>query len=77
MRCGNATVVVSAATEKPIRLEGAESALSGAEVSDDLLKQAGDAAVDEAELITDPQGSAALQTRIVAGDGWTCGPGGA
>ena len=62
---GNATVVVSAATEKPIRLAGAESALSGANLSDDVLRRAGDAAADEAELITDPQGSAAYKRELL------------
>lgn len=60
-----ARVVVSAATEKPTRMTAAEGLLNGADVTDDLLKQAGDAAVDEADLISDPQGSAAYKRELL------------
>ena len=65
LNVGDARVVVSAATEKPMRMKAAEELLMGAEVTDDLLKQAGDAAVDEADLITDPQGSAAYKRELL------------
>lgn len=61
----SAKVVVSAATEKPTRLSGAEAALAGVTVSDDVLKRAGDAAVDQVELISDPQGSAAYKRELL------------
>ena len=49
-------VVVSAATEKAIRLKGAEAVLSGATIDDALLVRAGDTAADEAETISDVRG---------------------
>ena len=60
-----ARIVVSAATEIPTRLYGAETVLSGETISEDLLKRAGDAAVDETNLITDPQGSAAYKRELL------------
>ena len=65
LNVAEARVVVSAATEKPTRMKAAEELLMGAEVTDDLLKKAGDAAVDEADLITDPQGSAAYKRELL------------
>jgi len=62
---GGAKVVVSAATEKPTRLAGAEGVLLGATIDDDVLRRAGDAAADEAELISDPQGSAAYKRELL------------
>ena len=61
----NANVVISAATEKPMRMAGAETLLAGATAGDALLKQVGDAAADEAELISDPQGSAAYKRELL------------
>jgi len=59
-----ARIVISAATEKPVRLPGAEAALSGG--SDDAaLRRAGDAAADEAQTISDGQGSAAYKRQLV------------
>jgi carbon-monoxide dehydrogenase medium subunit len=59
-----ARIVISAATEKPIRLPGAEAVMSGG--SDDaVLRRAGDAAGDEAETISDGQGSAAYKRQLV------------
>ena len=60
-----AKLVVSAATEIPTRLFNAESVLSGTTISEDVLKRAGDAAVEEATLITDPQGSAAYKRELL------------
>ncbi|MBG05904.1 MAG: molybdopterin dehydrogenase [Rhodospirillaceae bacterium] len=62
---GDAKVVVSAAAEKPTRLSGAERALSGATIDDNVLRSAGDAAADEAELISDPQGSASYKRELL------------
>jgi aerobic carbon-monoxide dehydrogenase medium subunit len=60
-----ARIVISAATETPKRLPGAERALQGGRVGDALFHQAGEAAADEAELITDGQGSAAYKKQLV------------
>jgi carbon-monoxide dehydrogenase medium subunit len=57
-------IVISAATEKPVRLPGAEAALRGG--SDDVaLRRAGDAAAQEAQTISDGQGSAAYKRQLV------------
>tara|TARA_E500000331_G_scaffold289044_1_gene284694 strand:- start:1938 stop:2783 length:846 start_codon:yes stop_codon:yes gene_type:complete len=62
---GAVKVVVSAAMEKPTRMTGSESLLSGGTIDDEVLKRAGDAAADEAELISDPQGSAAYKRELL------------
>jgi carbon-monoxide dehydrogenase medium subunit len=60
----SARIVISAATEKPIRLPGAEAALRGG--SDEAaLRRAGDAAAEEAHTISDGQGSAAYKRQLV------------
>jgi carbon-monoxide dehydrogenase medium subunit len=61
----DASIIISAATEKPTRLSAAEKILRGKQGSDALLRQAGDAAAEEAELITDGQGSAAYKKQLV------------
>jgi carbon-monoxide dehydrogenase medium subunit len=58
-------VVVSAATEKAMRLKGAEAVLSGAAIDDALLARAGDAAANEAETISDVRGSAPYKRELV------------
>ena len=58
-------VVVSAATEKAIRLKGAEAALSGSRIDDKALARAGDAAASEAECVADIRGSAAYKRELV------------
>jgi aerobic carbon-monoxide dehydrogenase medium subunit len=60
----SARIVISAATEKPIRLPGAEAALRGGNDAV-ALRRAGDAAADEAETISDGQGSAAYKRQLV------------
>ena len=60
----SARIVISAATEKPIRLPGAEAVLRGGN-DDAALRRAGDAAADEAETISDGQGSAAYKRQLV------------
>src|SRR6266540_2923846 len=53
----SARVVVSAATEKAIRLKGAENVLAGANnIDDKALARAGEAAAAEAECISDIRG---------------------
>ena len=58
-------VVVSAATEKAIRLKGAEAILSDATIDDAMLARAGDAAADEAETISDVRGSAPYKRELL------------
>jgi carbon-monoxide dehydrogenase medium subunit len=60
-----ASIVISAATEKPIRLPAAEAALRGGGTDDAAWRRAADAAADEAETITDGQGSAAYKRQLV------------
>jgi aerobic carbon-monoxide dehydrogenase medium subunit len=61
----DARFVVSAATEKPLRLPAVEALLKGAVVDDALLARAGEAAAAEAELIGDARGSAAYKTELL------------
>jgi carbon-monoxide dehydrogenase medium subunit len=61
----DARVVISAATETPTRLPGVEKALHGATATDAMLRDAGEAAAAEAQLITDGQGSAAYKKQLV------------
>jgi aerobic carbon-monoxide dehydrogenase medium subunit len=58
-------VVVSAATEKVTRLNAAEQALHGRRLDDPLLRQAGDAAANEAVLLTDAHGSAGYKRELL------------
>jgi carbon-monoxide dehydrogenase medium subunit len=58
-------VVVSAATEKAIRLKSAEHVLSGATIDDGVLTRAGDAAAEEAETVSDVRGSAAYKRELL------------
>ncbi len=60
-----ARVVVSAATEKAMRLPAAEKALTGATADDKTLAGAGDAAADEVECISDIRGSAAYKRELI------------
>ncbi len=61
----DAKIVISAATEKPVRLPGAEAAVRGRSLEDAALRRAGDAAAAEAETISDGQGSAAYKRQLV------------
>jgi len=61
----DARVVVGAATETPRRLAGAEAALTGAVIDPAVLRRAGDAAADEAEIEADAQGSAAYKRELL------------
>ena len=62
---GGAKVVVSAATPTPTRMAAAEDVLAGGSYDEDTLRRAGDAAADEADLISDPQGSAAYKRELL------------
>jgi carbon-monoxide dehydrogenase medium subunit len=61
----SARVVVSAATFKAMRLKAAEQLLAGATPDDKTLQAAGDAAVAEAEIISDLRGSAAYKRELL------------
>ena len=61
----DARFVVSAATEKPLRLPGAEAVLRGSTISDAVLARVGEAAAAEAELVGDARGSAAYKTELL------------
>jgi aerobic carbon-monoxide dehydrogenase medium subunit len=61
----SARVVVSAATPKATRLAAAEKVLAGATIDDKTLKTAGDAAADEAEILSDVRGSAAYKRELL------------
>jgi carbon-monoxide dehydrogenase medium subunit len=58
-------IVISAATEKPTRLAAAEAVLRGGRVDDALLRRAGEAAADEAVVLSDAHGSAAYKRQLV------------
>jgi carbon-monoxide dehydrogenase medium subunit len=59
-----ARVVVSAATEKPIRLAEVESVLHGHAANDEQFRRAGEAAADAVDFTTDAQGSAAYKRAL-------------
>jgi aerobic carbon-monoxide dehydrogenase medium subunit len=61
----SACVVVSAATEKAVRIAAAEKVLAGATADDVTLRRAGDAAADTAECIADVRGSAAYKRELI------------
>ena len=61
----SARVVVSAATEKAMRLPGAEATLTGATVDDKVLARAGEAAVAETEMLSDVRGSAPYKRELL------------
>jgi carbon-monoxide dehydrogenase medium subunit len=58
-------VVVSAATERAVRLKSAEKVLAGARIDDAVLARAGDAAAEEAEVVSDGRGSAPYKRELV------------
>jgi carbon-monoxide dehydrogenase medium subunit len=64
-RIRGARVVISAATEKVMRLKQTEGLLASAAVNDALLKQAGDIAVGEVSFLSDAHGSAAYKKELL------------
>ena len=60
-----ARVVISAATDTPVRLSRAEDALRGVRVDEAVLRRAGDAAAGEAVIVSDAHGSAAYKRELV------------
>ncbi|MCW5774257.1 MAG: FAD binding domain-containing protein, partial [Rhodospirillaceae bacterium] len=61
----NARLVLSAATDRPVRLAAAEAALAGARADAKALARAGDAAAAEVELVGDARGSAPYKRELV------------
>jgi carbon-monoxide dehydrogenase medium subunit len=61
----SARIVASAATDKATRLKSAEAVLNGKSVTDALLKQAGEAAVADAEFIADIRGSVPYKRELM------------
>jgi aerobic carbon-monoxide dehydrogenase medium subunit len=59
------SIVVSAATDKPVRLKAVEAILSGTQATDAVLRRAGDAAVDEVDVIGDVRGSAVYKRELL------------
>jgi carbon-monoxide dehydrogenase medium subunit len=58
-------VVISAATEKVTRMASVEKVLQGHAPDDDVLNRAGDAAVDEATILSDAHGSAPYKRELL------------
>jgi len=58
-------IVASAATEKAARLKSAEAVLGGKRVGDALLREAADAAVNEAAFVSDVRGSASYKRELM------------
>ncbi len=61
----DARVVVSAATDKATRLPGVEALLRGNRADAALLRRAGDAAAEEANVISGVRGSAAYRRQLL------------
>ncbi len=60
-----ARVVIGAAVERPVRLKSAEALLRGKSLDDRLMRQAGEAAAEEADVVADIHGSAAYKKQLV------------
>ena len=58
-------IVISAATNTPMRLTAAEEALRGSKAEDVVLRRAGDAAAAAAEVMADEHGSEAYKRELV------------
>jgi len=58
-------LVVSAATDRPLRLRAAEALLAGAAIDEPLLARAAEAAVAEADPVGDVHGSAAYKKQLL------------
>jgi len=64
-RVGDARVVVSAATEKATRLKEVEALLLGNVVDAALLERAGEAAAEEANVVSSVRGSAGYKRQLL------------
>lgn len=61
----DARIVVSAATDTPTRLVKTEEALRGREITDDILRHAGEVAAGEARISGDAHGSAEYKKSLL------------
>jgi carbon-monoxide dehydrogenase medium subunit len=64
-RIGDIRVVVSAATEKATRLRDVEALLRGNVIDARLLQQAGEAAAEEAKIVSGARGSAGYKRQLL------------
>jgi len=60
-----ASVVISAATDRPTRLAAAEKVLRGRKIDEKLLKQAGEAAAEEVSIVGDLHGSEMYKKQLI------------
>jgi aerobic carbon-monoxide dehydrogenase medium subunit len=58
-------IVASAATTKATRLKSAEAVLAGRRATDDLLREAGEAALADAEFVADSRGSVPYRRELM------------
>lgn len=61
----DARIVVSAATEMPVRMAAAEDVLRGATIDDVVLRRCSEAAAAEAKAVADARGSAAYKSELL------------
>ena len=61
----SARIVASAATDKATRLKSAEAVLNGKTIDDKLLKQAGEAALQDCEFIAEVRGSVPYKRELM------------
>ena len=64
-RIAEARIAVSAATERPVRVAGAEGALVGASATPETFAAAADAAAEAIDPLADIRGSAAYKREMV------------
>ncbi|MBN8971172.1 MAG: xanthine dehydrogenase family protein subunit M [Rhizobiales bacterium] len=64
-RVNDLRLVLSAALDRPTRLDAAENELRGSDLSEAALKRAGEAAVAEADIHSDSRGSAAYKQHLL------------
>jgi aerobic carbon-monoxide dehydrogenase medium subunit len=64
-RIADARIAVSAATERPVRVGGAEAVLAGAAATPQAFAEAADAAAADVEPLADIRGSAAYKREMV------------
>ncbi len=62
---GDASLMISAATEKVTRLSNTQSVLTGATIDDATLQRAGEAAVAETSLVADARGSMSYKQQLL------------
>ncbi|HEY7067449.1 MAG TPA: xanthine dehydrogenase family protein subunit M [Chloroflexota bacterium] len=64
-RCENARIGLGSAGPTPLRARGAEDVLRGQEMTDAVLREAGEAAAAESDPLADVRGSAAYKREMV------------